>query len=161
MTDHPIPPVFDSNSRVLILGSFPSVRSRQEGFFYGHPMNRFWQVLSAVFGDAVPMNTEEKRALLLRNRIALWDVIESCDITGSADSSIRNVKPNDLTEILNTADIHRIYVNGKTSQRYYNKYIRDKIGVEAVCLPSTSAANAAWSLEALINEWKIIKTEVT
>lgn len=160
MTEHPIPPVFDSNSRVLILGSFPSVRSRQEGFFYGHPMNRFWRVLSAIFDNAVPVNTEEKRAFLLQNRIALWDVIESCDITGSADSSIRNVKPNDLSEILKTADIHRIYVNGKTSQRYYNKYIRDRIGIEAVCLPSTSAANAAWSLEALINEWKMIKTEV-
>lgn len=157
MTVHPISPVYDTNSKILILGSFPSVKSREEMFFYGHPQNRFWRVISAVFGKCVPTDIASKQELLLSCGIALWDVIASCDIEGSSDSSIRNVIPNDLSVILNTADIKQIYVNGKTAERYYNKYLRDKYGREAICLPSTSPANAAWSLEKLINEWKIIK----
>ena len=102
---HPINPVFDKDSKVLILGSFPSVRSREAGFCYGHPQNRFWKVTARVFGDEVPQTTEEKKAFLLRNHIALWDVIGSCDIDGSSDASIRNVTVNDISLILKTADI--------------------------------------------------------
>lgn len=157
MTIHPIDPVFDENSRILILGSFPSVKSREEGFFYGHPQNRFWRVLAAVCGCAVPRSIEEKIEMLLSNRIALWDVIASCDIQGSADSSIRNVVPNDLSRILDTAKIEHIYVNGKTSGKYYQKYLRSKTGREAVCLPSTSPANASWTLDKLVEAWRVIR----
>lgn len=153
MVQHPIFPVFDSHSEILILGSFPSVKSREQMFFYGHPQNRFWRVIAAVFSEPVPETVEEKRAFLLKNGIAVWDVIASCDIEGSADSTIKNVVPNDLNVILKQANIHRIFVNGKTAEKFYNRYIRDKIGREAVCLPSTSPANAAWSVEKLISHW--------
>ena len=154
MIKHPIPPLYDENSRVLILGSFPSVKSREAQFFYGHPQNRFWKVTSAVFGEPVPQSVPEKRDFLLRNRIALWDVIASCDIQGSADSTIKNVIPNDLKIILDTADIKEIFVNGKTAEKYYNKYTKDLINRPATCLPSTSPANAAWNMEKLIEAWK-------
>ncbi|MCR5531633.1 MAG: DNA-deoxyinosine glycosylase [Lachnospiraceae bacterium] len=153
---HPIPPVFDENSRVLILGSFPSVKSREQGFFYGHPQNRFWKVTAALFAEDAPQSIEEKRSFLLRNRIAVWDVIGSCDIVGSSDASIRNVTANDLSVILNAADIRAIFVNGKTAYAYYQKYTEPKIGRSAICLPSTSPANAAWSVERLIEAWKEI-----
>ncbi len=154
MIIHPIEPVFDENSRILILGSFPSVKSREEMFFYGHPKNRFWKVLSEVFGASEPASIEEKRQFLLDNRIAVWDVIASCDIVGSSDSSIKNAVANDPDRILSRADIRQIFVNGKTAEKYYNKYIKEKIGREAICLPSTSPANAAWSIEKLVSEWK-------
>ena len=156
MISHPIPPVFDRHSMILILGSFPSVKSREALFFYGHPQNRFWKVTSAVFGVSTPCTVEEKRAFLLSHGIAVWDVIASCDIEGSSDSSIKNVVPNNLSVILDVADIHTIFVNGKTAERFYNKYIKDSIKREAVCLPSTSPANAAWSLERLVKAWKAI-----
>lgn len=158
MIVHPISPVFDSKSKILILGSFPSVKSREEKFFYGHPQNRFWRVISAVFGYPIPQSVEQKRELLLSCSVAVWDVIASCDIEGSSDSSIRNVVPNDLSEILNNADIRQIYVNGKTAERYYNKYLRNKTGRAAVCLPSTSPANAAWSFERLVEAWRVIRS---
>ena len=153
---HPIKPLYNTNSRVLILGSFPSVKSREQMFFYGHPQNRFWRVLAAVFGCEVPQTVGEKREFILSHNIALWDVIASCEIEGSADSSITNVVPNDLTEILSAADIKEIFVNGKTAEKFYNKYIKDTLGREAICLPSTSPANAAWSLDKLVSAWKII-----
>lgn len=156
MISHPIPPVFDRHSMILILGSFPSVKSREALFFYGHPQNRFWKVTSAVFGVSTPCTVEEKRAFLLSHGIAVWDVIASCDIEGSSDSSIKNVVPNNLSVILDVADIHTIFVNGKTAERFYNKYIKDSIKREAVCLPSTSPANATWSLERLVKAWKAI-----
>lgn len=159
MIKHPIKPLYDKNSRILILGSFPSVKSREAMFFYGHPQNRFWRVTAAVFEAPVPETIEEKRIFLILNRIAVWDVIGGCDIQGSADTSIKNVVPNDLTPILEAADIKRIFVNGKTAEKYFNKYIRDEIGRTAICLPSTSPANAAWSIEQLIDKWKIIKCE--
>lgn len=158
MPEHPFPPLYNEQSRILILGSFPSLKSREQMFFYGHPQNRFWKVLAAVFETPVPGTIEEKRAFLLARGVAVWDTIASCDITGSSDSSIRNVIPNDLTPILSAAHIERIYVNGKTSEKYYNKYIRDVIGREAVCLPSTSPANAAWSLHRLVQAWQVIRT---
>ena len=157
---HPIPPFYDADSQVLILGSFPSVKSREEGFFYGHKQNRFWKVVAAVFGEETPETIEEKREFLLRNHIAVWDVIHSCEIEGSSDSSIRNVTVNDLNEILKVADIRDIYVNGKTAQKYYKKYTEKLVGREAICLPSTSPANAAWNTERLITEWRKIRTGV-
>ena len=157
MIIHPIPPVFDRNSRILVLGSFPSVKSREANFFYGHPQNRFWKVTAAVFGETVPVSVEEKKAFLLRNRIAVWDVIHSCDITGSSDASIRNVVPNDLSVILDAADIRTIFVNGKTAERYYRQYTEPRTGRPAVCLPSTSPANAVWSVEKLAAAWQTIR----
>lgn len=156
MIYHPIEPVYDSQSRILILGSFPSVKSRETMFFYGHPQNRFWKVTAAVFGCRVPQTIEEKRSFLLTNGIAVWDVIASCEIEGSSDSSIRNVTPNDLSQILNAAPVEQIFVNGKTALKYYEKYLRPVTGREAVCLPSTSPANAAWKLEKLTEAWSII-----
>lgn len=157
MLVHPFPPLFDENSEILILGSFPSVKSREQMFFYGHPQNRFWRVVSAVCNAEVPVTIEKKRAFLLQNKIALWDVIASCDISGSSDGSIKNVTANDLTVITDNASIRQIFVNGKAAEKYYNKYIRDTVSRDAVCLPSTSPANAAWSLDRLINAWSVIK----
>ncbi len=153
MIQHPIEPIYNENSKILILGSFPSVKSREEGFFYGHPQNRFWRVLATVFATDLPVTIEEKKNFLYNNRVAVWDVIGSCDITGSSDSSIKNVAPNDLGQILERTDIQQIYVNGKTAKQLYDKYIYPQIKREAICLPSTSPANAAWSLERLIGEW--------
>lgn len=153
MLQHPIEPVYDKNSKILILGSFPSVKSREEGFFYGHPQNRFWKVLAEVFKKDVPTTIEEKKLLLIENNIAVWDVIKSCDIEGSSDSSIKNVVANDLSVILETADIKQIYVNGKKAEQMYKKYILPQTRRDAICLPSTSPANAAWSLEKLVAQW--------
>ena len=153
---HPIPPFYDADSRILILGSFPSVKSREQMFFYGHPQNRFWKVAAAVFGDDVPATIPAKKAFLKRHHIAVWDVIGSCDIEGSSDASISNVVANDLNVILKAADIKAIFVNGKTAYRYYRKYTENLIGRPAICLPSTSPANAAWTIEKLINEWQCI-----
>lgn len=153
---HPISPIYDENSKILILGSFPSQKSREQMFFYGHVQNRFWSVLSRVLDLELPITIEQKKDFLLSNNIAVWDVIKSCEITGSSDSSIKNVVPNDLGEILFAADIKSIFVNGKTAEKYYNKYIKDKVGREAVCLPSTSPANAAYNIERLISKWSII-----
>jgi len=157
MIKHPFPPLYDSNSKILILGSFPSVKSREQMFFYGHPQNRFWKVIAAVFECDLPTTIDEKRDFLLVNNIALWDVIASCDIVGSSDSSIKNVVPNDLSEILDGSEVDKIFVNGKASEKYFNKYTREVVGREAICLPSTSPANAAWSLDRLIDAWRVIR----
>lgn len=154
---HPIDPVYDGNSEVLILGSFPSVRSREAGFFYGHPQNRFWKVIAAVMEDEVPETIPEKRAFLLRHHIALWDVIGKCTIIGSDDSSIRDAVPNDLGKIISASGLSRIFVNGKKAEAIYRKYTEKKTGIKAVCLPSTSPANAAWKLDRLIEAWKEVK----
>ncbi len=159
MINHPIPPLYDENSRILILGSFPSVKSREAKFFYGHPQNRFWKVVATIFEDEVPQTIPKKRELLLKNHIAVWDVIKSCDIEGSADSTIRNVVANDLSVILDAANIERIYVNGKTAEKYYKKYTKDMVNRDAIVLPSTSPANAAWNLEKLVNSWKVIRNQ--
>ena len=157
MIIHQSPPLYDENSKILILGSFPSVKSREKMFFYGHPQNRFWKVMAAVFESDVPMTIYEKCAFLLKHNVALWDVIASCDIEGSADSTIKNVVPNDISVILRSADIRKIFVNGKTAERYYNKYTKKAVSRDAVCLPSTSPANAAWSLERLIDAWRTVR----
>ena len=158
MIIHPIQPVYDKDSEVLILGSFPSVKSREEGFFYGHPQNRFWKVTASVFDEEPPRTTEKKKDFLIRNHIALWDVIGSCDIEGSSDSSIRNVQVNDISKILTTADIKAIYLNGKKAYHLYQQYLEPTINREGICLPSTSPANAAWSLERLKQVWSVIRT---
>lgn len=153
---HPIPPLYDENSRVLILGSFPSVKSREAMFFYGHKQNRFWRLLALLFDEKVPETVEEKSSLVLSHNLALWDTIHSCSITGSSDSSIKNVVPNDISVILNNSMVDRIFCNGATSYNLYNKYILPASGLMAEKLPSTSPANAAFSLERLADKWKII-----
>lgn len=157
MTNHPFPPLYNEKSKILILGSFPSVKSREQMFFYGHPQNRFWKVIAGVFGCSVPKSIDEKKCFLLEHRIALWDVISSCEIVGSADSTIKNVTPNDISQILNSANIKKIYVNGKTAEKYFNKYLKEKTRENAICLPSTSPANAAWTINKLVSAWSIIK----
>ena len=154
---HPIPPVYDEHSEILILGSFPSVKSREAMFFYGHPQNRYWRVLAAVFDEEVPQTVPEKRAFLLRNHIAAWDVIASCEIEGSSDASIKNVTANDLSPILQAAPIRHIFVNGKTAEKMYRKYTEKATGRSCICLPSTSPANAAWTLQRLIEAWRIVR----
>ena len=146
-------PVCDADCKVLILGTAPSRKSREVGFYYGHPQNRFWKMLAAVTGEEVPKSIEEKKALLLRNHIALHDVIHSCDIIGSSDSSIRNVEPADLERILAVTGEVTVLCNGGTSYKLYRKYQEKRLGIPAVQLPSTSPANAAWSLERLTEAW--------
>ena len=150
---HPFGPLFNENSRVLILGSFPSVKSREQNFFYGHPQNRFWKVIAALAGAPVPQTIEEKKELILSNHLALWDSIASCEITGSSDSSIRNATANDISVILDNSKVERIYCNGRKSHELYQRYIEPAIGRSAICLPSTSPANAQWTLDKLIEAW--------
>ena len=157
MLTHPFTPLYNPDSKILILGSFPSVKSREQMFFYGHPQNRFWKVLAGVLERKVPQTIAEKKTFLLEHGIALWDVIASCEITGSSDTSIKNVIPNDISEILEAAEIKQIFVNGKTAEKYYKKYLEANTGKTAVCLPSTSPANAAWSIERLVSGWSVIK----
>ena len=153
---HTFEPIYNKNSRILILGSFPSVKSRENNFYYGHPQNRFWKVIAGVTGNPVPVSIEEKKKLLLNNHIAIWDVIASCSIQGSSDSSIRDVVVNDFTKVLQESSIQTIYVNGNNAYELYDKYAKPKTGIEAVKLPSTSPANAAWSVERLCDSWKQI-----
>ena len=157
MLIHPIEPVFDQNARVLVLGSFPSVKSREAGFYYGHPQNRFWKVLAGLYHEPVPQTTPDRSAFLLRHGVALWDVIHSCEITGSSDASIRNVTVNDLHRILDQAPIQSIFVNGRKAEQLYQRYLEPQLHRTAVCLPSTSPANAAWSLDRLIDAWSAVR----
>jgi hypoxanthine-DNA glycosylase len=150
---HTFTPVFDENSQILILGSLPSVKSRENGFYYGHPQNRFWKVLAALFHSEVPASIPDKKEFLLKNRIALWDVIAQCDIRGSSDSSVKNVVPNDISIILEHAQISEIYTNGNKAFELYEKYCYPLCGRKAVRLPSTSPANAAYRTERLIESW--------
>ena len=157
---HNIDPVYSSDSKILILGSFPSVKSRESQFFYAHPQNRFWKVLTALYapdGGVELDKVDKKREFMQMNKIAVWDVIQSCEITGSSDSSIKNVKVNDLKRILSAANIKAIFSNGATSYNLYMKYCADKLGRPSLKLPSTSPANAAYSLERLIEAWSAIK----
>ncbi|MDO4311606.1 MAG: DNA-deoxyinosine glycosylase [Eubacteriales bacterium] len=152
---HEFEPVYDQDSRILILGTLPSVKSREQQFYYGHPQNRFWKVLSALYEAAdVPATIGEKKEFLLEHHIAVWDVIAECDIIGSSDSSIKNVVPADLTEILENAPIECIYANGGKAYELYMKYSYEKTGREIVKLPSTSPANAAFQMDRLLEAWK-------
>ena len=153
---HNILPEYDKSSKILILGSFPSVKSREQEFFYGHAKNRFWKVVSAVFCDTEPVSIEEKKAFLHRHNIALWDVIKSCEIVGSADSSIKSVLPNDLSVVLDNSAVSKIFINGKTAYKYFKKFSENSCKIQAICLPSTSPANAGVSLNELIKTWSII-----
>lgn len=153
---HPIPPLFDKDCTKLILGSFPSVKSREAQFFYGHPQNRFWRLIAELFNEEIPRTIEEKSELVLKHNIAMWDTIHSCTITGSSDSSIKDVVPNDLSVILNNSRVTQIFANGTASYNLYQKYIYPVTNIPAVKLPSTSPANAAFSLERLKQSWNII-----
>lgn len=153
---HTFDPIFNEDSKILILGSLPSVKSREEGFYYGHPQNRFWSVLSSIYNTELPRTIDDKINLLLKNNIAVWDVIDSCDIIGSSDSSIKNVTPADLGEILNNCHIQNIYANGKMACRLYKKYSEKNTGIKIIELPSTSPANAKYTLDKLIEAWKDI-----
>ncbi|KFL33053.1 MULTISPECIES: DNA-deoxyinosine glycosylase [unclassified Sulfurospirillum] len=153
---HTFEPVYNIHSNVLILGTFPSVKSREERFFYGNPQNRFWKVISAITNTPLPLTIEAKKAMLLEHRIAIWDVIHSCEITGSSDSSIKNVVPMDFTTLLQEASIKHIYANGATAEKLYQKYCEATTLRSIIKLPSTSPANAAWSLEKLIEAWRVI-----
>ncbi len=166
---HPIPPVWNSKSRVLILGTIPSPKSREAGFFYMHPQNRFWSVIAEVFGEtfSLPNKTPdisaaitERRSFLLRHQLALWDVLASCQITGASDSSIKNAIPNDFTEILENSRIGHIICTGKTAFNLWQKnctaLYEARYNLTVHCLPSTSPANAQWSKEKLLEEYKVI-----
>ena len=156
LVQHPIAPVFDAASKILILGSFPSAKSRETAFFYGHPQNRFWKVVSGVLGCDCPQTVTEKRSMLLAHHIALWDVIASCRIEGSSDSSIRDVRPTDLGAILNAAPIQAVFCNGQTAFRLYGRFQEARTGIPAMPLPSTSPANAAYHVERLMESWRAI-----
>ena len=147
---HNVDPIFDKNARVLLLGTMPSPKSREAAFPYSHPQNRFWKVMFSIFGEEFSADKEDRRQLLLRHNIALWDVVQSCDISGASDSSIKNAVPNDLSRILNVCDIKAIYTTGKTAQRLLLKLT----GIEAVSLPSTSGANCAVSFDKLAESYK-------
>ena len=151
---HEFEPVYNEESKVLILGTFPSVKSREQGFYYGHPQNRFWKLLAQICQCPVPESIEAKKKMLLDNHIAIWDVIASCKIVGSSDSSIKDVVPTDLSRVLEAASIERIYANGATAAKLYEKYQKDRTSREIIKLPSTSPANAAWNMERLYEAWK-------
>ena len=153
---HPFGPLYNENSESLILGSFPSVKSREAMFFYGHPQNRFWKVIPMLYGEKTPENIEEKKSIILRHNLALWDSIHSCTITGSSDSSVKDVVPNDISKIIENSKIEKVFCNGALSHKMYMKYIYPDTKIEAVKLPSTSPANAAFSLDRLIEHWKVI-----
>ena len=176
---HPIPPVWNSESRILILGTMPSPKSREAGFFYMHPQNRFWNVMAEAFGEKfnyknngikndiatlpdIPASITERRNFLLRHNLAMWDVLASCEITGAADSTIKNAIPNDFTEILENSQIHKIICTGKTAYNLWQKkcaaLYEPRFNLTSHCLPSTSPANAQWSLEKLVQEYKILIT---
>lgn len=154
---HQIAPVFDAGTRKLILGSFPSVKSREGCFFYHHPQNRFWKVLAGVFDAPCPLSIEEKIDFLLCHKLALWDVAASCDIEASADSSIKNAEPNDISLILAQAPIEKIYLNGSTAFSLYKRLLAPTLALPFCRLPSTSPANASYSLEKLVEAWMILK----
>lgn len=157
--EHGFPSFFNKDSSILILGSFPSVKSREESFYYANKTNRFWKVLSGVFNEPEPLGLEEKKSFLIRHHIALSDSIYACDIKGSADSSIANVVPMDLDEIFEVANIRKIIFNGKAAERCYYAYQKERKGIVFLTCPSTSAANAAWRLESLVEQYRSALTE--
>ncbi|MCM1053012.1 MAG: DNA-deoxyinosine glycosylase [Ruminococcus sp.] len=159
MEKHTIEPFYEANSKILILGSFPSVKSREIGFYYAHPKNRFWQVLSKIYNTNIDYDTLSKKAFLSKHNIALYDVCASCEINKSSDSSIKKVIPNDISKIISNSNIKKIYLNGKTAYNLYNKYLKNTLNIEGILLPSTSPANAKFSLEDLVGAYEIIKLD--
>lgn len=153
---HPLEPCFTEDSKILILGSFPSVKTREYGFFYGHPQNRFWRVMEVLFSEELSDDIDERKDFLSRHKIALYDSIYQCDIIASSDASIKNVVPSDLSSIVEAADIREVFLNGSTSYKYYKKYHEKDLGLEGLKLPSTSPANARYRLDDLVSEWRVI-----
>lgn len=151
--EHVFEPVADAESRILILGTLPSVKSRESNFYYGHPQNRFWKMTAILTGSDEPHSIEEKKEMLLKNKIAVWDVIKSCYIVGSSDSSIKDVTANDIQGLLMRTKIERIAANGGKAYELYMKYVFPQTHREIIKMPSTSPANAAWSLESLVKEY--------
>lgn len=157
LVDHSgIGPVYDGRSKVLLLGTIPSPKSREAGFYYAHPQNRFWPVLARLFDEALPARTEERRAFALRHGIALWDVLESCRIEGASDASIRDGRPNELSVILGAAPVRAVFTTGTTAHRLYQKLCVQSTGIQDIPLPSTSPANARWNLDSLIKAYRVI-----
>lgn len=154
---HTIKPTYNKESMILILGSFPSVKSRENAYFYGHPQNRFWKVLANIYEDSLPETVKEKKEFLLKHHIAVYDVIQECDIIGSSDSSIENVIPSDILPLIRKSKIKTIYTNGSLASKLYIKYLYPITNMKNIPLPSTSPANASYSLEKLVEFWKIIK----
>lgn len=153
---HEFPAVYDRDSRVLLLGSIPSPKSREVGFYYGHPQNRFWKVLAAVLGESLPETIPQKKAMLKRHHIALWDVLESCTIVGASDTSIEDAVPNKIAALVARSKVTRIFCTGATAHKLYQKYCAADVGIDAVKLPSTSPANCAISLERLVDAYRDI-----
>lgn len=153
---HPLKPLYDNNSKILILGSFPSIKTREYGFFYGHPQNRYWKLMESLFNENLSRDIGERRDFILRHNIAMYDSIYECEIIGSSDASIKNVVPSDLSKIFENGNIKEVFCNGATSYKYYKKYHRNKYNIDGIKLPSTSPANARYRLDDLIEEWKII-----
>ena len=153
---HPIPPLYDESSRILILGSFPSVKSREAAFFYGHPQNRFWKVMAAVLGENIPETIPQKKAMLKKHHIALWDVLDSCTIVGASDTSIEAPVTNNISALIKKSKVTRIFCTGATAYNLYPKLCAKEVGIDAVKLPSTSPANCAVSLEKLVAAYKEI-----
>ncbi|MDR3258816.1 MAG: DNA-deoxyinosine glycosylase [Fusobacteriaceae bacterium] len=158
---HEIAPIYNQYSKILILGSFPSVKSREANFFYHHPQNRFWKLLSMLLKENLPVQLNDKKNMLLKHNVALWDVISSCEITGSSDSTIRNVIPNDIEAIIKKSNIQKIFINGGIAYNLYCKYCLTKIKKETIKLPSTSPANASYSIEKLFDSWKVILNDLS
>ena len=154
--EHTFEPIYNKESEILILGSFPSVKSRENNFYYGHPQNRFWKVLAHVLEVDIPETIEQKKNMLLEHHIAIWDVIASCSIQGSSDTSIKDVVVNDFSKILSESKVEHIFVNGTKAYELYHKYAETQTGIKAIKLPSTSPANAAWKLERLCEAWRLI-----
>lgn len=150
---HTFAPIWDPQSEILVLGTFPSVKSRENHFYYGHPQNRFWKLLASIYGEPVPGTIDEKKELILRRHLAVWDVIGQCDIIGSSDSSIRNVVPCDLAGLLAQCKVHKVLANGAKAYELYQKHQLPITGLKAQKMPSTSPANAAWSFERLQEAW--------
>lgn len=157
MVFHPIEPVYNSESKILILGSFPSVKSREENFYYAHPQNRFWKIISMIFDEEIPITIDDKISILLKNKIALWDVINSCEIYRSSDSTIKNVVPNDISRIIYSSKVNLVVLNGQTSGKYFQRFFNKSLEISSIILPSTSPANASFSIDALYQNWKILK----
>ena len=153
---HEIPPIFDKNSKILVLGSFPSVKSRESQFFYHHPQNRFWKILAHIYNEDIPISLNDKKSFLTKHKIALWDVINSCTIIGSSDSSIKNVIVNDIKPLIDKTEIKYIYTLGYKAYSWYNKYLLNDMKINAVYLPSSSPANASIKYKNIINEYKKI-----